>query len=336
LDIETVEIKNLEKNDFIVDVRSEKEFEEDHIPGAINMPILDNLQRHIVGYTYKQVSKDEAYKKGYDILEEKINDYVKKLKDVKKRIVIYCFRGGMRSRAVVEYLNKKGVSCFQLKDGYKVYRENVLIRLNEFDYSKKKVFILHGLTGTAKTKIINKLDEGINLEGFAKHRSSLFGAVGLEPSAQKWFDTQLIESLEKSGKNIIFEGESLKIGDVFIHKKLFDEMDKAIAIKIEMSLNQRVQNILDDYFDTEEKIEEVKEIIPKLAQKMGKKWVENLLEVFSKKDYKEVIKILLTEYYDPLYTHFHKHHSPSYDTIIITDDIDEAIDKIKDFIRNKK
>ncbi|PLW79954.1 tRNA 2-selenouridine(34) synthase MnmH [Candidatus Woesearchaeota archaeon] len=334
--VEQITIEDIKETDFLIDVRSEKEFEEDHIPGSINMPILDNLQRHIVGYTYKQVSKDEAYKKGYDILEEKINDYVNKLKSVKSRIVIYCFRGGMRSRAVVEYLNKRDVSCYQLKDGYKAYRENVLNRLKGFDYNKKKVFILHGLTGTAKTKIINKLDEGIDLEGLANHRSSLFGAVGLNPNTQKWFDSQLILALEKSDKNLIFEGESLKIGDVFIHKRLFDAMDKAIAIKIEMSLNKRVQNILDDYFDTEKKIGEVKEIIPKLAQKMGNKWVNNLLEIFAKKDYEKVVEILLTEYYDLLYAHFHKHHSPSYEIIITTDDIDAAVGKIKDFIRNKK
>lgn len=332
--IKIISYKKYEKSPseyYLIDVRSEKEFKEDHTINAVNMPVLDDEQRHILGYVFKQVDKEKAIALGYDILNQKIDDYVKKLEKIKKPIVIMCARGGKRSRAVTEFLIKRGIKAFQLKNGYKDYRKTVREDLANFDYSKKKLFVLSGLTGTNKTNIISQIDLTINLEDLAQHRSSLFGAVGLKPRTQKFFDTLLLDNLKKSKTKILFEGESLRIGDISMPKKLFSEIKKATQIKIEMSIDQRIKNILADYFDTKEKIAEIKSIIPKLKERFGKAKIDELLTQMDNKKYYDVVKFLLEKYYDPLYKH--TIDNKEYAVIIKTDDTEDAVKQIRQFIR---
>ena len=252
------------KNAFFLDVRSEKEFEEDHIPGAINVPILDNEERHLVGYTYKQKSKDEAYKIGYEIFDKKISEFEKKIDEFKgKDVVFYCFRGGTRSSCFVDYFEKKGKkNIYKLDGGYKKYREEVR---NEIKNVKlPKVVVLYGLTGAGKTRLIKRLNNSIDLEGLASHRSSLFGAVGLKPRMQKMFETLLFEELGKKRDYLILEGESRKIGNIIIPENIFKSMNDSIKIDITCSLDTRAKRIVKEYFNDNERIKQVKEVVPKL------------------------------------------------------------------------
>lgn len=317
----------------IVDVRSEKEFFEDHLFSAYNIPILDDQQRHIVGYIYANVDKKDALDLGYKILDKKIESFVSKLKKVKdKKIVIMCFRGGMRSRSVTQYLNDRGVECLQLKGGYKKYRAIIKERLDNFDFSDKDVFVLYGLTGTNKTDIVKKIHIGIDLEGMCQHRSSIFGAVGLIPSTQKWFDTQLYFSLKKSGKKILFEGESKKIGDLFINENVFNAMKKGKNIKIVMSKEQRAKNICKDYFDTKEKANQVREITYQLKERLGKKKVDELIDLIDKKRYIKYVLEMFENYYDILYKH--TVDNKKYSLEIVEDNLEKAVKKVEEFIKN--
>ena len=131
-----------------IDTRSPGEFETDHIPGSINVAILDNDERKLVGTMYKQVSQNLAIEKGLEIYEKKIQDIIKSLSDATKnntkKLVIYCWRGGMRSKTITQLAKKNGIDCYQLKDGYKKYRE--YIRTNLYNFKLESKFVVFTAT----------------------------------------------------------------------------------------------------------------------------------------------------------------------------------------------
>ncbi len=320
------------KDVVFLDVRSEKEFEEDHIPGAINMPILNNEERHIVGYTYKQESKDKAYEIGYKIFDQKISEFENLLRNYKdKEIIFYCFRGGMRSGCFVDYFLKKGLKVYQIEGGYKKYRELVRDEIKKA-ILPEKIIVIYGLTGSGKTEIIKKLENAIDLEGLAKHRSSLFGGVGLKPNTQKMFETLLFNELKKNRDYLILEGESRKIGSIILPENVYNAMINAKKLAVTCSIESRARRIVKDYFTNQEKIDEVKAIVPKLTERLSKKKVDELLTLLENKNYFEFSKIMLKEYYDPLYTHYVKDFK--FEKEVSSEDIDEAVKIIDEFCKN--
>lgn len=321
------------ENAVFLDVRSEKEFEEDHIPLAISMPILDNEERHIVGYTYKQESRDKAYEIGRSIFDKKIGDFEKALKTYDgKKVIFYCFRGGMRSGCFVDYFDKKSKTVYQLDGGYKAYREHVRKELENVSMPKN-IVVIYGLTGSGKTIIIRKLKRhSIDLEGMALHRSSLFGAVGLKPNTQKMFESLLLFELKKTRKFLIIEGESRKVGNIIIPEKLFSAMMSSKKISVLCSIETRAKRIVGEYFTSEEKISEVEKIVPKLKERLGQKNVDELLLFLEKKDYLAFSIKMLKEYYDPLYTNFAKDFK--FEKEISCEDIDKAAKEIEKYCKS--
>ena len=316
-------------NPLFIDVRSEGEFEEDHLPNAINLPILDNEERHIVGYTYKQVSKDKAYEIGYEIFNKKIAEFEKVVnKNLRKNIVFYCFRGGTRSTVFSDYFNKNGISVYKLEGGYKKYREYVRNELKTITLPKKMI-VMYGYTGSGKTRLIKKLKNTIDLEGLAAHRSSLFGAVGLKPNTQKMFETYLLFELKKLRPYLILEGESRKIGDIYIPENLFNAMMSSKKISITCSLDTRANRIVEEYFEDESRVEEVKKIIPSLSKFMGKIKADDLAFLIQRKEYFLFSKMMLKDYYDPLYAHFTRDFT--FEKIISSEDLDKAVNEIEKF-----
>lgn len=333
-----------DKNAIIIDVRSPKEFAEDHIPGTINMPILDDEERHLVGWTYKQDSIDKAYEIGWSIFHKKIEDFEKFVSDnPDKKIIFACARGGFRSGCFTEHFEKKRPEIFRLEGGYKGYRAYVRDEIQKIELPKK-IVVLFGLTGSGKTLMIRKLqekyDDAIDLEGLAKHRSSLFGAVGLNPVSQKNFETELYFELkrlnelnQKIGRDyLIFEGESRKVGNAEIPKKIFDAMMSATLVKITCSVDTRAKRIMEEYFDEESKIVEVKKVVPKMTSLIGHKKVEELQAMLEEKKYFEFCKSMLVNYYDPLYTHFVKEFS--FASVVSSEDIDAAVEEVEKFCKN--
>ena len=236
-------------NPLYVDVRAPIEYNEDHIPGAINLPIFDDEERKEVGILYKSLGKDEAIKRGVEIGGKRIVDIIKSLTDIKdKTIIIYCARGGMRSASVASIINSLGIRAYKIKNGYKSFRKNVLEYLST-KIITPKIFILQGLTGSGKTEILRFLNNSIDLEAMAGHRSSVFGGIGLKQNTQKFFETSLWHRLEelKNEKFIIFEGESKKIGNLHIPENIFTQMREGLMISIEAPIRRRIDIIKNEY-----------------------------------------------------------------------------------------
>lgn len=290
-----------EENAIFIDTRSPVEFELDHVSNAINIPILDNKERKTVGTLYKKDPK-KAIELGYNYYGKKLDKIKKKIKKLpKKKIIIYCWRGGMRSETITKLVEELGHNSFQLKGGYKSYR--AFMRSFFDNYKPKfKFIVLSGLAGCGKTDLIKKLTPSIDLEGLAQHRSSIFGAVGLKPRTQKMFETLLfvrLKELEKE-KLVFVEGESHKIGNVFIPFKLFKAMNNGVIVKVNCSIKNRAKRIVRDYF-THGEDKKIKKLICSLRQLISSKTVEELLSLVDKKQYEKVSQVLLEDYYDLRY-----------------------------------
>jgi len=286
-----------------VDVRSPKEFQEDHIPNAITIPLLSNEERAIVGTIYKKESKEKAVDTGIEFLSKKLPDMLKKYKKLKQPIILYCFRGGMRSNSISSLLKSLGFDVQVLEGGYKEYRRFVREQLEDLKI-KSKLYILYGLTGSGKTEILEQLPNSLDLEGCAQHRGSVFGDINLKPNSQKMFESLLLKRLiELEKEKIIFtEGESRKIGKVQIPIAIWKAIQNAKKIKLINTIEQRVERINNEYCkDIDPNI--IAEKLDQIEKYLGKKKVFELKLLLKEKKMKEVIKILLLDYYDKLYAH---------------------------------
>ena len=302
--VNQISVEDALKGDYIIlDVRAPIEFEEAHIPGAISLPLIDDEQRAIVGTLYKQVGSGEAYAKGFEFIMPKSKALFDELLKHDKPVVVYCWRGGLRSK-IVTLLGMSGrKDIFQLIGGYKAYRDSVRKSLEDYDL-KQKIIVLHGYSCVDKTKILNALPNSIDLEGLAGHRGSVFGAMGMKPNSQKMFDSLVLDELIKlkDESYIVLEGESAKIGNVNIPKFLFDGLKAGTNVLIKMGLEDRMKVFIDEYkiFDRKE---EFIEILRRLSHRVGKKNVADIEMFLGEGNLVEACKILFEKYYDPLYDH---------------------------------
>ncbi len=295
------------KDAVFIDTRSPKEFAEDNIPHSISSPIFTNEERKVIGTLYRK-DQDQAYDLGLGIYQTKVEDFIKKYKefDSSKPIIVYCWRGGLRSETITKLIESLGHEVYQLEGGYKAFREIIRDELKEYR-PPFKLMVLQGLAGCGKTDLIKKIKPSIDLEGLAAHRSSLFGALGLKPQTQKMFESRLWEQLQelKNEKIVFIEGEAKKIGNICVPKYLFEAMEKADTINIQTSLQNRVKRIVRDYF-THEEDAQIKEIIIKLKVQLSNKAVEELCAFVDAKNYEPVAEHLLVNYYDERYDHANK------------------------------
>lgn len=293
------------KDAVIIDTRSPVEFEKDRVPGAVNIPILDNEERKVVGIMYKE-NPDEATKKGYEYYNKKLPRMTEELKkpDKDKNIIIYCWRGGMRSQTITKLVADLGFNAFLLEGGYRAYRRYVRVQLEKYE-PPFTFIVLYGLAGSGKTELIKQLNPSIDLEGLAQHRSSNFGGIGLKPRKQKLFESLLFKRLKELEKEkvVFIEGESHKVGKVFIPNSVFKAMKKGVAVRVDCSIENRAKQIVKDYFTHGEE-DKIREIIVYLKPHLSAKVVEHLLKLMDEKNYEEVSKILLTDYYDSKYEHY--------------------------------
>lgn len=292
------------KNALYVDVRSPIEFEEDHIPGAVNLPIFSDDERKEIGTLYKMAGKSDAIKKGTEVGGRRIVDIINTLSAVREReIIIYCARGGMRSAAVASLVNSLGIRALRIRDGYRSYRKMVMERLSAIEI-KPAVFVLQGLTGAGKTEILRFIPESVDLEQMAGHRSSIFGGIGLKQNSQKGFETLLLKRLDEleDSEYVIFEGESKKVGNLHIPENIFIQMRRAPAIFIETPIERRIEIIKREYtgFNEDEKILNT---VSSLRSKLGNEKTDMLLELYNRGEIDRFIENLLIDYYDSLYRH---------------------------------
>ena len=192
-----LDFMNEAKDSIVLDVRSEGEYKQGHLPGAINVPLLNNEERKIVGTTYKQVGREAAVIKGFELVGHKFADYIKLVQKLSpsKKISVYCWRGGMRSNTMGWLLQLSGFNVTVLKGGYKTFRNWALETLKE----ERNVVILGGKTCTGKTELLKKLKEKgeqvIDLEQLACHKGSTFGSLGQDAQpSNEHFENILLEN----------------------------------------------------------------------------------------------------------------------------------------------
>src|SRR3989339_332743 len=280
-----------------VDVRSPKEFAEDHIPRAVNIPLFSNEERAIVGTLYKQVGKDIAIEKGLEIVSSKLPEMINEYKKLKGKIIIYCWRGGMRSGSITGLLKSMKYDVEQLENGYKDYRRFVREELEKIKLPK--AYVIYGLTGSGKTDLLQEFGNSLDLEGLAQHRGSVFGDIGLKIRSQKKFESLLLKRLFalKEEKFILVEGESRKIGGIQIPLNVWNQLQSAIKIKLNSPMQERIERLYKEYcrkIDKEIIIQKLKMI----EKFMGKKKVDELIKLINENEIKKFIEIILIEYYD--------------------------------------
>lgn len=319
----------------IIDVRSAGEFLGGTIPGAINVPLFDEDERGVIGTIYRQGGQGgqgcqaQAIEQGFEFVEKKLAPLLLSFQPFAGQpLAICCARGGMRSLAVVNLLAQAGFAACQIKGGYKEYRRDVLNRLEKFE---PRLIVIHGLTGTGKTRILQKLESAIDLEALAGHRSSLFGGLDRQPSNQRTFESQLAARIASLGDEPYFiEGESRKIGRVFIPKPLAVAMKQGVLVNIHCCLSTRIARIIEDYpVTSEETLEQIATILKSLKQKMGVVQVDKMCSLLRQGNLQELVGILLLDYYDKRYGKSMSDYQFALD--ISAEDIDAATARLADF-----
>lgn len=312
MNIKSISSFEFNANQIIIDVRSPSEYAEDHIPGAINLPVLDDAEYSHVGKVYKNNSPFEASRLGSVKVSKNISGYLEDFFssiDKNTEIIFYCARGGKRSRAFATVCKMVGWDPQIITGGYKSYRQHV-VSTTERISSNLSMIILAGKTGVGKTDILeflkSKGEAVIDLEGLANHRGSILGSSPTRKQPkQKFFETQIYLALQELNmkRPVFLEAESNKIGNLFIPGELWRTMQKAPTIMIENNLENRVTYILEEY-DPDFLI---KKEIPSLLSIIKKKYPQiNYLKLeanLEKKNWKEFVSDLIIEYYDPLYLH---------------------------------
>ncbi len=294
----------LAENMLLLDVRTAEEFAKGSIPGAMSFPLFDDLERAEIGTIYKKVGRDAAVVKGLEFFEPRLQQFLLSLSAIKpQQLVVYCARGGMRSASVVRLLEENGFRVSQMQGGYKYYRQFVLQQLEN---STPPLIVLHGQTGVGKTLILQKLPDHLDLEGLAQHRSSLFGAIHKTPRTQKDFEALLVNKLSQLPEDrfLFVEGESRKVGQVFIPQSFANAMKSGILVLLKASLETRISRIVEEYnICDEQSIQQIDSILQSLKVALGKVKVEQLRLWLKQGEIENIVHMLLVDYYDPRYQH---------------------------------
>ncbi|PWA10070.1 tRNA 2-selenouridine(34) synthase MnmH [Pueribacillus theae] len=315
-----------------VDVRSPKEYEETTIPGSINIPVFTNEERAEVGTLYKQKGQDAAKERGLEIFSQKLPAFIEAFKQIDTPITVFCWRGGMRSKTAATVLDLMGIQVNRLKGGIRSYRKWV-VHVLEQQECKPELLVLNGYTGSGKTAILKKLAQNhypvIDLEGMANHRGSIFGHIGLEPSNQKNFDSELVQALlrHQAQPYVFMEGESKRIGKVVIPDFLYKKKETSKQIFIRLPMEERVKLILNDYqpwTDPQKFIDAFRRIKKRIHTPIAKQIEEDLLSG----NYAHATELLLEYYYDPRYEHSTDLYPDNKKIIINAKNLDVAYEKI--------
>mgnify|MGYP006133980865 FL=1 len=302
---------NSKKYDTIIDVRSPSEFEIDHIVGAINCPILYDDERQKVGTIYKQISSFKAKIIGSSLSAKNIAFHIEKEFLEKKgswKPLIYCWRGGQRSKAFSIVLSEVGWRTYQLSGGYKEYRNDIIKYLDNIGM-KLKIILISGKTGSAKTKILHSIrDQGaqiLDLEGLARHKGSLLGAIpNLKQPSQKFFESLLFYEINKLNlkKNIFIEAESSKVGNVHIPKSIWSNMILSKRIEVVADVNTRAKFLIDDYQYMCKNPILIKPMIKGLKTRLSNNLIDSWEKLIDEKKWFELTKSFLENHYDSSYS----------------------------------
>ena len=290
------------RNNFpVIDVRSELEYGQGHIPQAVNIPLLNNDERRIVGTTYKQQGQAEAIRAGFRLVGPRLDDIIESVKAYGNEVLVHCWRGGMRSSNFCQFLNMAKIKTHQLKGGYKAYRQMA------FESFKRRLnlFTITGYTGSGKTEVLQALaatgEQILDLEKIARHKGSVFGGLQMLPQpTTEQFQNELFEAILKLdlSRRIWVEDESIAIGEIFLPEDLWRQMTKSTLVQLDVAKEIRVDRLVNEY-GAAGKVEFL-ECMKKITKKLGGQHFIAAKEKLLSGDMSSVIAILLN-YYDKAY-----------------------------------
>lgn len=287
----------------VIDVRSPSEFSCGHIPGASNIPLFDDDERAIVGTLYKKEGRIAAIKEGLKLSGKSLHLKLEKAREYAKdgRLLVHCWRGGMRSEAMSWLFSLGDIECLVLEGGYKSYRNHIINAFREV----KNLVVLGGMTGSSKTYILHQLsawgNQVVDLENLASHKGSAFGSLGQasQPTTEQ-FSNNLFRKLSELNPEepIWIEDESRNIGSVFMPEELYLNMQKSLTVIIKMSIQTRMPRLLSEYAGFPP--EQLKSSVMKISKRLGGDNVREAIEAIERGDLEKAITITLL-YYDKAY-----------------------------------
>lgn len=309
----------------VIDVRTPDEFAEDHVPGAINCPVLTNAERAQVGTLHAQRSGFEARKLGAALIARNIAGIVERFHDkpLDWTPLVYCWRGGQRSRSLAHVLNEIGWRAAHLHGGYRAYRRRVVERLatlpQRFAYR-----VVCGMTGSGKSRLLWALQaesaQVLDLEDLAKHRGSLLGDLPDQPQpTQKRFESLLLDELQRFdlARPVIVESESKRIGRLQVPDALLDAMRAAPCLRVELPTASRVALLKEEYAHFLADPELLAQRLAPLIPLYGKATVERWNAQAQSGAFDELVESLLVEHYDPTYARAIERNFPDFPRALV-------------------
>lgn len=328
----TNDFRRIVVNDIpLIDVRAPVEFEGGAFPTAVNLPLMNNEERHLVGVRYKEQGHAEAVKLGHELVSGRVkqerigawSEYIQRHPDA----LLYCFRGGQRSKISQEWIAEKtGKIIPRLEGGYKAFRNYLINQLDPARLTSKPI-ILGGRTGTGKTLLLRKLNNAVDLESIANHRGSSFGRFTTPQPSPVDFENSLAWALVKhtaaGHRHMILEDEGRNIGGRHLPTALAEHFAKANLIVLERPMKERVQITFDEYVATaqleyraaygesnglrqwldymDNSIDRIRKRLGGLRQQQIKQRLHAAHDSGDSRQHKEWIERLLRDYYDPMY-----------------------------------
>ena len=306
----TEAIPHLADFDTLIDARSEDEFHQDHLPGAVNWPTLNNAERIAIGTLYKQVNPFEARKRGAAIAARSIAAHIEReVIDKPKgwKPLVYCWRGGQRSGALALILGQIGFRVSVLEGGYKAFRAAIVQDIAGL-VPRLRFQVVCGPTGSGKTRLLQALAtqgaQVLDLEALACHRSSVLGAFpGLAQPSQKRFDTLIWDALCHFDplRPVFIESESKKVGDVSVPTALVQAMHQSPCLNLQLPDSERVLLLMEDYDDLVRDVAYFCDRLSVLTALRGRAVVEGWQEQARSGQLASVVLDLLHRHYDPTY-----------------------------------
>jgi len=320
----------------VVDARTPLEFEEDHLPGAINVPLLSNEERVEIGTLYKQAGPLEARRRGLELTAHRFPAMVAEIAAAAagRPILVYCWRGGLRSKTITTILDLTGFDAVQLVGGYKAFR-HVVTRYFEPFRPPAPLVVLHGMTGVGKTTFLLQLAGAghsvVDLEGLARHRGSAFGSLGLiQDLSQKRFETLLWDAFRKlpADKPVLLEGESRRIGRITLPGNLYDVMRESVKVWCSASVETRVARLIAEYGLPAYRTG-MAEALERIRKKLGGDRYEEIRGYLERWEMVPFMEGLIRHYYDKLY---YKTREWSEDATISLEDFAAGRRELEEFL----
>lgn len=316
----------------LIDVRAPVEFEQGAFASACNLPLMNNEERHKVGICYKEHGNEVATRLGHQLVNEtarapRVQSWLDFI-DQNPEALLYCFRGGQRSKISQQWLKEQGRSIVRLKGGYKAFRRYLIDFVESapelLQQRNIQSLVLAGRTGSGKTLVIKRINHALDLEGLAHHRGSSFGRHATPQPSQISFENQLamslIRFLESVEGHIVIEDEARNIGSVSIQQPLFDYFKAGKYIVVDTPLEERIQITFDEYVTQgqleypshQDWIDFMKAALFRIRKRLGGERYQRVCEQFDLANSLQVqtgdfqahhlwIETLLSEYYDPMY-----------------------------------